>query len=96
MKTSIHNFNEQTCKLFKPIQVFIHIYHITNGDPCTTGCVYYQNGKCPGYKQLNNNHEKIIKTPLITNAEIAVELCCSKRKVSKMRKNGELPKIYMN
>jgi hypothetical protein len=36
MKTSIHDFDEQTCQLFNPLQIFIGIHTATNGDPCTT------------------------------------------------------------
>ena len=95
MKTSVHDFNERTCELFTPFQIFVGIHRKTNGDPCTTGCAMYRGGGCTGYKKLNLKKVKIVKSNLITNAEIAEKLNCSTRQVSKMRKNGTLEKKYM-
>lgn len=95
MKTSIHDFDEQTCQLFNPLQMFVYIHHATKGDPCTTGCAWYQDGECPGYKKLHDRPAKIIKSHLITNSEIAKQLNCSKRKVAKTRKAGTLPEKYL-
>ena len=40
------------CELAKSRGLFIAIHHATNGDPCTTGCAWFDNGKCPAYKAL--------------------------------------------
>lgn len=95
MKTNVHDFDKQTCSLFNPFQMFAQIHKKTNGDPCTTGCAWYQGGNCQGYKNLTKEKAKIVKSNLSTNAEIAEKLKCSPRQVSKMRKTGELPDKYM-
>ena len=94
MKTNINDFDEQSCNLFHPIEIFREIYRLTNGNPCTTVCAWFDNGNCPGYKKL---HQKIytVKAPMYTNAEIAKELVCSTRQIAKRRKSGTLPKKYM-
>ena len=94
MKTKVQDFNELTCKLCKPINTLIGLHNITNGDPCTTGCSYFNNGKCKGYINLSNT-VKGIKSHRMTNSEIGIELNCSKRQISKMKKEGTLPDKYM-
>lgn len=50
---SILQFMETDCQLLKPIQLFIGLHAATNGDPCTTGCAYFNGGKCAAYRTLN-------------------------------------------
>jgi len=93
MKTKVIDFTEATCELFHPYQIFRVIHEQTKDDPCTTDCAYFDNGNCPDYKNL-----KITASPALsiymTNAEIAAEMNCTPRQVSKMRKLGTLPEKY--
>ena len=40
------------CRLLDPLPLFIGIHQATNGDPCTTGCAYFDGGKCSAYTAL--------------------------------------------
>ena len=40
------------CELATPFILFVMIHQKTRGDPCTTGCAYYENGKCAAYRKL--------------------------------------------
>ena len=42
----------EDCRLVNPEQMFIAIYQATRGDPCTTGCAYFEGGECPAYLAL--------------------------------------------
>lgn len=102
MKASYHDFIGSDCKLMKsmmkqPIMSFMDIYNATSGDPCTTGCAWYDSGKCKTYKSLCLNQRKdpgVAKASTFTNSYIAKKLGISKRQVSKMRKDGSLPEKY--
>jgi len=93
MKTKVTDFNETTCELFHPYPIFRAIHEQTKGDPCTTGCAYFDDGNCPGCKNLKTIPAPILPT-YMTNAEIAAEMCRTPRQVSKMRKLGTLPDKY--
>jgi len=93
MKTKVTDFNEKTCELFHPYYIFRVIHEQTNGDPCTTGCVYFDEGGCSGYKNLKKASNPALPI-YMTNAEIAAEMNCTPRQVSKMRKTGTLPNKY--
>ena len=53
MKFSIEDFLKTDCQLLEPFPIFIGLYRVTGGDPCTTGCAYFKGGKCPAYMKLN-------------------------------------------
>lgn len=40
---------EARCQLANPPELFNGLVAATRGDPCTTGCVYFDKGKCPAY-----------------------------------------------
>ena len=95
MKTMLSDYDSESCKLRTPFPLFIMIHNKTNGDPCTTGCAWFDNGNCEGYKNLQYRIEpEIVKKSILTNKEIAKDLGCSKREVSRMRKNGILQEKY--
>ena len=96
MKTKVTDFDHKTCELLEPIEIFFYIHTQTGGNPCQTGCTWFEGGTCPGYKRLENKSLSN-ETPRVsakTNACIAKELHCSKRQVATMRKNGTLPENY--
>lgn len=90
LKYKIEEFDPILCQLATPWKIFVGLYHATNGNPCETGCGYFNNGKCAGYLMLTTSEAAFNKISRKTNAEIAEELNCSKRQVSKMRKAGLL------
>ena len=51
MKT-ISDFIDAECELSSPLGIFVGVYELTRGDPCTTGCAYYRGGACPAYRKL--------------------------------------------
>jgi len=85
----IQDFADINCKLWQNMgkthfaeTTFSGIYAETNGDPCTPSCAWFQGGKCKEYLALMLNCSEL------TNTELAKKLHCSKRQVSKMRKNS--------
>jgi len=49
----VQMFLEAGCKLARPHTViFSEIVKRTNGDPCRTGCAYFDFGKCPAFADL--------------------------------------------
>ena len=90
---NIEDFDPVHCSLAANWHIFKALYDVTSGDPCRTGCAWYQGGKCPEFQRLTNIKTKP-KTPTWTNAEIAKELNCSTRAVAKKRKAGTLPEKY--
>lgn len=47
-----HNLNilkADGCQLTEPEQLFNLLVLETGGDPCTTGCAFHRDGKCPAY-----------------------------------------------
>lgn len=50
--TLLQFLESDDCQLAAPAPVFIGIWHATGGDPCTTGCAYFEGGKCPAYRAL--------------------------------------------
>jgi len=91
MRTQASEYNENNCELFNPPQIFYAIHAGTGGDPCHTGCVYFEHEECKGISKP----AKVKKTNPKTNAEIGSEIHESPRQVAKMRKNGTLPKGYL-
>jgi len=52
VRHEIADFLKTDCQLLKPIELFIGLHGATNGDPCTTGCAYFNGGKCAAYRKL--------------------------------------------
>lgn len=46
----VHRLYDDGCQL-KPKEVLAGIMADTNNDPCTTGCAYFDDGKCPAYRR---------------------------------------------
>jgi len=46
------DFLETSCQLAKPFDIFLGLFQATGGNPCTTGCAYFERGKCEAYRQL--------------------------------------------
>ena len=101
MKFRIEDFDKRFCMQMDSPQVFVWLHHSTGGNPCETGCAWYDGGTCPGYKRLTRA-EPSAKTERLyrniqsakfspkTNKQIADEYGITKRQVSKLRKSGEL------
>jgi xanthine dehydrogenase iron-sulfur cluster and FAD-binding subunit A len=91
-------FHTENCPLKDSFGMvaFILFLERVNGDACTTGCGFYNMGKCQGYRDIcqakkMSKRATSYKQPLTeTNAQIAERLGVSKRQVAKMRKKGEL------
>ena len=86
---SIKLFLSDNCELRKSFgndkwAAFIYIYKKTNGNPCRE-CFYKV--KCKIYRTFITNTSTNYSE---TNSEVAERLGISKRKVSKMRRNGEI------
>jgi len=43
------------CKLVEPESMFRALLITTSGDPCTTGCAYFRDGKCPAYLKYHTD-----------------------------------------
>jgi hypothetical protein len=48
MKAQLTDFNNKNCKLFDPPMIFVGLFYATGGDPCHTGCCYFDNNECKG------------------------------------------------
>jgi len=88
------------CHLAKnSIEIFMGLHEATNGDPCTTGCTWFDGGKCQEYQRVTNlsAHAGQRRTEIThkTNQEIANELGISKRQVSKLRKQAKLNQMIL-
>ena len=42
------------CQLAYPPALFQGLLKATHGDPCTTGCAYFDEGKCPAYRRYHS------------------------------------------
>jgi len=50
---TVSDFSGIGCKLMESGEsMFTHIFNNTNGDPCATGCAWFDNGKCPAHIKL--------------------------------------------
>ena len=83
-------FVEAGCALAKPIGLFLGLFAATNGDPCTTGCAYYQGGKCPAYRAMKDAPQKKAaqQEPQETVREMAQRLGISISEVRRRRRRG--------
>lgn len=39
------------CQLAEPQAMFMELIIVTSGDPCRTGCAYFDAGHCPAYQK---------------------------------------------
>jgi hypothetical protein len=46
------------CQLVEPQELFIGLMLATRGDPCTTGCAYFKDGKCPAYLKHHSDAQE--------------------------------------
>ena len=96
-KTMFFLKHVKTCRCRQELGLhrFIEVAVLSKGEPCISGCYFFNKGTCDGYLQLRKAQEDLIprtkKKPLFTNAQIASELGISKRQVAKMRKENKLP-----
>ena len=101
MNFTITDYETELCELYKtvgppPGAVMIGYLFGRNMDPCTTGCAWYEGGKCPGFKMLekrraaHQDNVKRITSVEPTNAELAQKMGITKRQVSKLKKEGKL------
>lgn len=101
MKFKLEDFDEGLCGQMDNIRLFHGLWSHTSGNPCETGCPYFDRGACPAYKKLIHKQvdDKKPNPFQKTNQQIADELkrcglsSISKRQVSKLRKSGELAEI---
>lgn len=46
-------FLEADCQLARPrFDIFAAVYQQTGGDPCRTGCAFFESGKCEAFRKL--------------------------------------------
>jgi len=104
MKFNLEDFNAMLCRQMDNMKIFHGLWAHTLGNPCETGCGWFNGGACGGYKLLlqKQKGEKMLNPSVKTNQQIADELkaCCdrrysdiTKRQVSKLRKSGELAEL---
>jgi len=88
------------------VAVFSGLMNATGGDPCKTGCAWYNGGKCKTFRELRVVPGAKLAAKVRsrgvdlgkTNAELAAELSrarreeVTKRQVAKMRRDGTLDK----
>lgn len=93
----IEKLNTKNCAFIKNAPLtFVVVCMASKNKPCEK-CIHIDKIKCPGYRLITHNEpaKKVGKIPKYTNKEIADKLQITKRQVSKMRKEGKLPKEYM-
>ena len=76
----------EDCQLTTPRGLFIGIYQATNGNPCTTGCAYFEGGKCPAYVALTRKPVIPSSPQGETVREAAVRLGVSVSEIRRQRK----------
>jgi len=90
MKMEINDFEKTRCSLlYSGKSIFLYIMQATNNNPCTIGCAWYADGKCPDYKEILSKRVPQLKnTPstVETNAQMAERLGITKRQASKLRR----------
>ena len=55
----LDQLEEAGCQLAKPPEMFKALMLATNGDPCTTGCAFFDGGKCSAYLKHHSVPEKL-------------------------------------
>lgn len=87
MRHEASKFMETDCKLLRPMTMFLLLHKATNGDPCTTGCAYYDGGRCPDYRKLNVPAKPAAQQePMETVRETAARLGISISEVRRRRR----------
>lgn len=76
------------CQLAKPVAMFYGLYLVTGGDPCTTGCAYFNGGKCPAYLALTKPSVTATSPQGETVREAAARLGLSISEIRRKRKQG--------
>jgi len=64
MSFSVSQYVDAGCELAHPINLFVTVYRLTKGDPCTTGCAYYKGGQCKAHLALNRGGTTV-KAPVV-------------------------------
>ena len=76
----------EDCQLANPRDLFIAIHYATGGDPCTTGCAYFEGGKCHAYVALTRKLT-ILTSPIgETVREAAARLGVSISEIRRQKK----------
>jgi len=89
MRHEVAKFLETDCQLANPVNIFMAIYQATGGHPCTTGCAYFNGGKCPAYLKLNVPAKaEAQQRPQETVRETAVRLGISISEVRRRRRQS--------
>lgn len=52
------------CQLATRPQLFVGLCQVTNNDPCKTGCVFFEGGRCPAYRKYHSNFNKVAPGPV--------------------------------
>lgn len=86
---TVTQFQKTDCQLLEPIHIFVGIYQATGGDPCTTGCAYFNGGACAAYRKLNiPSVSAVQQASMETVRETAIRLGISISEVRRRRRNG--------
>lgn len=91
--TNINVLKADGCQLAEPAIVFYGIHNATAGDPCKTGCAYFNDGKCPAYRKHHTDFKKpdgSPKAPEKTIKQWATELGISVSEVRRRKANNAL------
>lgn len=81
-------FDDAGCELAKSPLIFLGLHKVTRGDPCTTGCAYFNSGKCPAYLKLFKPQQaKLVVQQGETVREEAARLGISISEVRRRRKS---------
>jgi hypothetical protein len=49
----VQDFLEADCKLARPrTDIFIAVFNRTGGNPCQTGCAFYEDGQCLAFRKV--------------------------------------------
>lgn len=51
---NLDQLKQDGCQLVEPKEMFKALMVATMGDPCTTGCTYFEGGKCPAYLKYHS------------------------------------------
>lgn len=90
MRHEVAEFLKTDCQLLQPMVMFLGIHAATNGDPCTTGCAYFNGGKCPAYRKLTIPAKvEAQQEPQETVRETAARLGISISEVRRRRRSAQ-------
>ena len=90
MKHTVEQFLGTDCQLLKPFDMFMALHQATLGDPCTTGCSYFNGGKCEAYRKLTIPAKaEAQQEPMETVRETAARLGISISEVRRRRRSAQ-------